>query len=117
MTFEDAFQFIEAKNAVKRSASRTIDYDFVNVARTYKKTKQASNKVDTELCSYCGTQGNGKQTMAHICLTDCLTFGYSCIHYKCDVQSRTLNHENAVFDDLCALLDANLIHQRARQRW
>ena len=40
--------FIEAKNTGKRSASLLLNRDSVNVARTCKNTKQASNKVDTE---------------------------------------------------------------------
>ena len=55
MTIEEVFQFVEAKEADRRSASRLCDRESVYVASTYKKAKQDSNRVDTELCSYCGT--------------------------------------------------------------
>ena len=126
MTLEEVFQFVEAKEAGKRSASRLLDRESVNVASTYKKTKQASNKVDTELCSYCGMRGHGKQSTAHIRRTECPAFGHKCEHCKRDHhfesmcrskdnvkrqprarQPRHSSNENAVFDALCTLFDYN----------
>ena len=52
MALEEVYQFVEAEEAIKHLASRLLDRDSVNVTSTYKKTKQASSKVDTELCSY-----------------------------------------------------------------
>ena len=61
MTLEEVFQFVEAKEAGRRSGSRLLDQESVYVASTYKKAKQDSHKVDTELCSYCGTRDMGNR--------------------------------------------------------
>ena len=127
ITLDEVFQFVETKEAGRRSASRLFDRESVNVASTYKKAKQDSNKVDTELFSYCGTRGHGKQSKARICHTECPAFGHKCDHCKRDHhhesmcrskdnikrpprarQSRPSNHENAVFDALCTLFDDNV---------
>ena len=76
MTLEEVFQFVEAKEAGRRSASCLFDGESVNLASTYKKAKQDSNKVDTELCSYCGTRGHVKQSTARIHRTECPAFGH-----------------------------------------
>ena len=71
MALEEVYQFVEAEEAIKHSASRLLDRDSVNATSTYKKSKQASSKVDTELCSYCCNRGHGKQSTVHIRHTEC----------------------------------------------
>ncbi|MCG8044423.1 MAG: reverse transcriptase family protein, partial [Candidatus Thiodiazotropha endolucinida] len=135
MSLEDVFQFVEAKEAGKRSASRLLDSVEAATFSSYKKTKQHKpNKADndSELCSYCGKRGHGKQSTARIRRTQCPAYGHRCEHCKrehhfesvCrskdDVYGRSKDytarkarrqpprdpdHENAVFDALCTLFD------------
>lgn len=52
MTLEEVTQFVEAKEAGKRSASRLLDTHSIAATSSYKKTKQPKDKNKT--CSYCG---------------------------------------------------------------
>ena len=78
MTLEDDFQFVEAKEAGKRSASRLLDTHSVEEANSYKKTKQVTVKESQELCSYCGKTGHGKKSLAQVCRTRCTAYGHKC---------------------------------------
>lgn len=124
MTLEDVFQFVEAKEAGKRSASRLLDSHSIEAASSYKKAKQIPSKVDTEPCSYCNKRGHGKHSTARIRRTQCPAYGHQCEQCKRDHHfeavcrskdyprrparyqpARTVDHENAVFDALCTLFD------------
>ncbi|XP_014666767.1 PREDICTED: trifunctional enzyme subunit alpha, mitochondrial-like [Priapulus caudatus] len=54
MGLEDVFQFIEAKEAGKRSASSLLDSHAVEAASSsYRKTRQTHLKEKQEVCAYC----------------------------------------------------------------
>jgi hypothetical protein len=79
ITLEDVLQFVEAKEAGKRSASRLLDSHATEVATgaqavevaasssAYKKGKQRP----PELCTYCGKAGHGTHSVARVCKTEC----------------------------------------------
>lgn len=58
MTLERVSQFVEAKEAGKRSASRLLDTHSIVATSSYKKTKQPKDKHKT--CSYCRKKGHGR---------------------------------------------------------
>jgi hypothetical protein len=66
MTLEDAFQFIEAKEAGKRSAGHLLDSQGLDATRSsYRRNKQQVSKTrkpehKNELCSYCGKEDHGR---------------------------------------------------------
>ena len=83
MTLEDVFQFVEAKEAGKRSASRLLDSHAVDAARsTYKMSKQATKKDSSDPCGYCGNAGHGKSAPSRIRRSQCPAYGHFCAN--CD---------------------------------
>lgn len=52
MTLKEVTQFVAAKEAGKRSASRHLDTHSIAATSSYKKTKQPKDKNET--CFYCG---------------------------------------------------------------
>jgi hypothetical protein len=77
MTLEDVFQFIEAKEAGKRSAGRLLEAQTANAARSqYRRTKQEEMKnrqpEKGDKCHYCGQYGHGKRAPPTIRKTTCL---------------------------------------------
>ena len=127
MSLEDILQFVEAKEAGKRSASRLLDTHITEAASnvvdasssTYKKAKRNALKIDkAELCTYCGKAGHGPHSPARTRKTDCPAYGHRCQlcnrdhHYEsvCRSRDRPLRRrpkpvpedcEGAVFDELC----------------
>ena len=120
MDLEDVFQFIEAKEAGKRSASSLLDSHAVNSASSsYRKTKQTHLKEGQDLCDYCGKKGHGRGAPARIRKTQCDAYGHKCRH--CDRFHHMENvcrsrdkprrsppatpegHENAAFDSFCSV--------------
>lgn len=130
---EEVFQFVEAKEAGKRYASRLLDSTSIEAVSSYRKTKQQTpNKGDPELLSYCGKRGHGKQSTARVRRTQCPAYGHRCEHCKrehhfetvrrsreefhdrgkeyrahssCRQPVKAPDHESAVFDALCTLFD------------
>ena len=89
MSLEEVFQFVEAKEAGKRSAGRLLHTQGVEDARShYRKTKQAEvrhnagtanpQKNKHESWSYCGQRGHGKNAPTKIRQAECPAYGESC---------------------------------------
>ena len=130
MSLEEVFQFIEAKEAGKRSASRLSQSQGIDAANSqYHLAKQDEIKLckagdDNEPCSYCIKRGHGKkEPPTRLRRTDCPAYGTVC--NKCGWQNHfasvccgkgkitrpqqptppsgnTRETENAIFDSLCA---------------
>ena len=73
MTLEEVFQFIEAKEAGKRSAGHLIDSQGLDATRSsYRRAKSEDTKLPrrqdhiNEKCTYCGKQGHGKAASPRI---------------------------------------------------
>ncbi len=83
MSLEEVFQFVEAKESGKRSASRLLDSHPVEAASsTYRKNKTDKpafkDNSKLEQCSYCGKRGHGKGAPARIRKTECPAYGHTC---------------------------------------
>ena len=127
MSLEDVLQFVEAKEAGKRSASRLLDThttdatsDMVNAtSSSYQRNKRLHVKVDQKGL-YCGKAGHGERSLARFRKTDCPAYGHKCQlcskdhHFEsvCRSKDRPLkrrpkpsseNCEVAVFDILCMM--------------
>ena len=74
MPLEEVFQFVEAQEAGKRSASRLLDSHAVEAASSYMKNK--NNRSDT--CGYCGKTGHGRSAPARIRRNECPAYGNIC---------------------------------------
>ncbi|XP_071478837.1 uncharacterized protein [Diadema antillarum] len=122
MGLEEVFQFIEAKEAGKRSASSLLDSHTVEAASSsYRKAKQAHPKERQELCAYCGKKGHGRSAPTRVRKSQCPAYGHKCghcdkFHHVEDVcrskgkpkvpQSPSLGEqEGAIFDALCTIRD------------
>ena len=122
MGLEDVFQFIEAKEAGKRSASSLLDSHAVEAASSsYRKIKQTHLKEKQEVCAYCGKKGHGRNALAHVRKTQCTAYGQKCGHCDkfhhmenvCRSKGKPRNqqsaipseHEGAIFDSLCTIRD------------
>jgi hypothetical protein len=133
MTLEEIFQFIEAKESGKRSASRLLDshtHGAAAASSSYKRGKNDTvkdrNRCDyktidkSELCHYCGKKGHGNRSGAMVRKKECPAYGHKCKncdkdnHYESVCRSKTKSkpdtrtklsdeYEGAVFDSLCAL--------------
>jgi len=121
MSLEEVFQFVETKEAGKRSASRLLDAHSVEAASSYRRAKQTPSKDNQEACSYCGKRGHGKKSVAQIRKTQCPAYGHRCElcyrdnHFESVCRSkdnpkrqaqpkpRNYDKESAVFDSLCTL--------------
>ncbi|XP_061178429.1 uncharacterized protein LOC133187074 [Saccostrea echinata] len=128
MTLEEVTQFVEAKEAGKRSASRLLDSHAVEAAKSsYKRTKQTSLKDQNETCSYCGKRGHGRHAPARTRKMECPAYGHKCEHCNKDHHLETVcrskhkenlptaspnthNYESGVFESLCVLSDAACNH-------
>ncbi|GFR68199.1 hypothetical protein ElyMa_000270900 [Elysia marginata] len=87
MSLEDVLQFVEAKEAGKRSASRLLDThatdatsDMVDAtSSSYKKKHRLALQADKkETCTYCGQIGHGVRSPARARRTDCPAYGHRC---------------------------------------
>ena len=85
MTLEEVFQFIEAKEAGKRSAGHLVDSQGLDAARSsYRRAKLEDTKPPSkpdnknETCSYCGKQGHGKNAGPRIRKNECPAYGKAC---------------------------------------
>lgn len=86
MALEEVFQFVEAKEAGKRSAGHFSDTLGANAARSqYRHGKQEELKQrkaanNNEPCTYCSRRGHGKNAPPKVKKTDCPAYGLLCDH-------------------------------------
>ena len=78
MSLEEVVQFVEAKEAGKRSASRLVDTHAVEASSTYRKAKRSNPTPKQELCSYCGKVGHGVRAPARQRKNTCSAYGHKC---------------------------------------
>ena len=84
MSLEEVFQFIEAKEAGKRSANHLSQSQGVDAAHSqYRCAKQDEIKLrkagdNNELCSYCNKHDHGKSAPTRIRRTDSPAYGTIC---------------------------------------
>ena len=123
---EEVFQFVEAKEAAKRSAGLLLQSQGAEAIRSqYRKTRQEEVKQNAvradppkdknELCSYCGQRGHGKNAPTKVRKAECPAYGKSCGHCgkhnhlatvcrgKNKPPPTRLQLESAIFDSLCNL--------------
>ena len=128
MSLEEVFQFVEAKEAGKRSASRLLDSHAVGAATSYKKQQQSSRDTQ-EACSYCGKRGHGKKRTAQERKTQCPAYGHRCAQCRREhhfesvcrsvdnprrpshTQPKNFDKESALFDALCTVDSSQIHHQ------
>ena len=126
MSLEQVFQFVEAKDAAKRSARLLRQSLGAEAIRSqYRKTRQEEVKQNAvradppkdknELCSYCGQRGHGKNAPTKVRKAECPAYGKSCGHCGKHNHLATVCHgknkppptwlqlESAIFDSLCNL--------------
>ena len=123
MSLEEVFQFVEAKEAGKRSASSLLGSHSVEAASsTYRKTKRAPRNEGTgkpDPCAYCGQTGHGPNAQAKVRRTQCPAYGHKCGHCdkfhhfesvcrgkgkpKTQPSGLSGEHGGAVFDSLCTI--------------
>ena len=120
MMLEEVFQFVEAKEAGKRSVSSLLDsHSSVDAASsTYRKAKVTTIKEKQDLCGYCGRRGHGKSAPVSFRQTRCPAYGHTCTHCDrphhiesvCRSKEKTKrsspgaphDNEGAIFDALCS---------------
>ena len=123
MTLEEMFQFIDLKEAGKRSASSLTESNPVDaVTSSYKKLVRRSALNQDECCNYCGKKGHGSHASAEIRKKECPAYGKKCDnctkpHHFAKVcrgpkaNNKTRYHEHAAtFDALCTITDTCLIN-------
>lgn len=93
MTLEDAFKFIESKEAGKRSAVRLLSSQGADAAQnTYHKERKAVlNTKPDDICGYCGKKGHGKSASFGIRRKSCPAIHHTCTHCN----------KRAHFDSMC----------------
>ena len=124
MSLEEVFQFVEAKEAGKRSAGRLLQSQGAEAVRSqYRKTRQEEVKQNAgradppkathEPCSFCGQRGHGKNAPTRVRKTECPAYGESCGHCgkqnhlatvcrsKSKPPATRMQLESAIFDSLC----------------
>ena len=139
MTLEQVFQFIEAKESGKRSASRLLVPHGTDslTGSSYRRHKNEAlrerhpTNPDTrsqhETCSYCGKRGHGRSAPHKVRRKQCPAYGQTCGHCGrshhlenvCRVKATTKaetpvkldEHESAIFDSLCEV--TTLGHHRS----
>ncbi len=82
---EEVIQFIEAKEAGKRSTGRLQEAQSLNAARSqYRQAKQeglkSQHSTNKETCHYCGQNGHGKHAPKSIRKNACPAYGKTCGH-------------------------------------
>ena len=99
MSLEEVFQFVEAKESGKHSASKLLDTQSSNVyAVAYTSEYKKSNKVQltgpkqtNTVCGYCGETGHGQRAPAKERKHTCKAYGYRC----------SLCHKDHHFESVC----------------
>ena len=120
MSLEDAFNFIEAREAGKRSAVRLTSQGAEAAQSSYRKDKQKSYNVKPDdVCGYCGKKGHGRSAPPGLRRKSCPAFNHTCSHCtkrnhfdsmcrsKDNAQQNPSKNsddcEGAVFDALCTI--------------
>ena len=83
MSLEELFQFIEAKEAGKRSAGHLQHLQGIDATRSQcRRTKQDEAKARSKAdpCNYCGKLGHGKNAPSKARKTECPAYGTTCAH-------------------------------------
>ena len=85
MSLDEVIQFIEAKEAGKRSAGRLQGTQSINATHSqYRKSKQdglkSQRSTHKDTCSYCGQHGHGKRAPTSIRRNTCPAYGKTCGH-------------------------------------
>ena len=80
MSLDEVIQFIEAKEAGKRSAGRLQGTQSINATHSqYRKSKQdrlkSQRSTHKDTCSYCGQHGHGKRAPTSIRRNTCPAYG------------------------------------------
>ena len=139
MTLEEVIQYVESKEAGKRSAAR-LDFSSCNATNSnhpqkhvhhkkseYKKEQKAKFQSDIEkqnqICSYCGKLGHGLRAPASERRLTCPAYGRKCGQCKRDhhltemcrskpreSQGQDSVNQAAVFDMLCGVTNNNPTH-------
>lgn len=82
MNLEQLLQFVEVKEAGKRSASRLLDSHGAEATSMYRRgknyTSQNKKPDKSEHCSYCGKMGHGKNAIPRIRQKECAAYGHTC---------------------------------------
>ncbi|CAE1167716.1 unnamed protein product [Acanthosepion pharaonis] len=126
VSLEEVFQFIKAKEAGKRSASRPLNTFSVEAARSsYQRTKYPLDEDKRGPCSYYGKRGHGTKSATRIRRNQCTAFGHKCERCHRDnhfgtmcsskdtpndrrpSQTERFNKGNAVFNSLCNAKDGS----------
>ena len=132
LTLEEAFRFIEAKEAGKRSASKLISTQGMaasGVRSQYKRIAaqdlQEFKRDNKEPCSYCGKQGHGRRAPPTTRKTKCPAYDQTCtscgrLHHiskMCRSKNKPIqrngDQEAATFQELCSLSNdstENIVH-------
>ena len=122
MKLEEIFQFVEAKESGKRSASRLLHAQTQGAeaaCSSYRRHKKESliSKHDNaagsiqkpDLCTYCGKKGHGARSHVKLRQKECTAYGHTCKrcgknnHFTS--RSASDEHEGAVFESLCTASD------------
>ena len=111
MTLEEVFQFVESKEAGKRSALRLHESQGAQAASSsYKQSKRPPTKErqqnSPELCNYCGQQGHGVKAPPRIRRDQCQAYNHTCKHCG------RLHH----FEQLCRSKDNHKPKQQRRSQ-
>ena len=145
-TLEEVTQFVERKEGGERSAGQLLQTQGAEAIRSqYRRTKnnelinrpintvQQSNGDKSDLCSYCGKCGHGKNAPPKIRKNECSAYGQTCNHcgrqnhfksvcrsiYRPKQQrpippNGTHTTEAAVFDALCSTSGTNQQHGKSQ---
>ena len=122
MSLEDAFQFIEAKEAGKRSANKLLEAQGATAASTRSQYRRLQSRPPVtqkhssinETCIYCGERGHGKRAPPNQRKIQCSAYNLQCdscgrLHHvskmclskdKCTHPSTT--EEAGIFNALCS---------------
>ena len=125
MTLEQVFQFVEAKESGKRSASKLLDTHGAEAASSsYRRNKNNMRVMEKkaekqELCTYCGKKGHGTRAPPQVRKKECPAYGQTCNHCnrmnhfvsvcrgktkpRTFYNKQSTEHEGAIFDYLCVV--------------
>ena len=123
MTLEQVLQFVEAKEAGKRSATQLTFQPGTQITHTdaasssYQREKRDNIKhSNQEPCCYCGRNGHGCSAPSHVRQKQCPAFNHKCSnchkphHMESVCRSKKKSSEceavvdhNAAFDTICTL--------------
>ena len=88
MTLEEVLQFIEKKEAGKRSAGKLLGSQGADHIRSQYKSNRQKNLIErksdikTDLCTYCGKAGHGKSAPPNVRKMNCSAFNQTCQNCK-----------------------------------